>query len=570
MYQKLLILVLVLTSNVVLAQRKKFQINGAARGYYFINQLNIDDDLDSITTRKANYGHTLLDLGVSVFPNENTEVLGMFRIRNELGGFWGGGVSFNVRQLTLKGVAGNVLRYELGDIDLAMTPYTLHNFREEGVVNEGDVFALRRDIVYYDMFYNDDQWRMQGAKLNFGLEFGKVIESIDVKGFMTRQRATNGATEPERLYGGGTVTIRQSENLSIALNSVNIFDLKETIPDSILYKNNVHTAELNYHRALKENLDIGLKSEAGLSNARYINYQDVRAPEKLNEWFYDLAFTSSMKDKGIDLALGYKDVGADFLSPGAQTKRVDYSKFPGVYQQITNDATGRPVSYTDFISGSTENAFRISEELLPYQAAYNNTNPYGLATPNRRGFYLDATRTDSTKFRESFLRVAAMTQSRGTGTDEKKRFLLVEAGTDLYINDFLDWKKQIKLDLGLRFENTSRPGEVFETVKLNSAMADLGLSVEFATNLDLLLGTKIWQVTGNAFVNERNRYNVIENFDIVDFDFMENAYAAGLRYRFSDNTNLAAQYQLSGIAHKDPAIADYSISQFTILFSLAF
>ncbi|MEM7040450.1 MAG: hypothetical protein AAF570_26025, partial [Bacteroidota bacterium] len=416
----------------------------------FANQLDIDDDLDSLTTRKANYGHTLLDLGVSVFPNKNTEVIGMFRIRNELGGFWGGGVTFNVRQLTLKGVAGGVVRYEVGDIDLSMTPYTLHNFREEGVVNEADVFALRRDIVYYDMFYTDNNWRMQGAKLDFGLDFGSGIRGIDVKGFLTRQRPTDGATLPERLYGGGTVTIDQSKYLSIGLNSVNIFDLKQTIPDSIQYKNNVHTATVNARYPLNDKMELGLAAEGGTSSARYINYQDVRAPENLAEWFYDAAATADFKDLGINVALGYKDVGADFLSPGAQTKRINFGRFPALYQQFTNDAVGRAPSYSDFISANTENSFRISEELMAYNAAYANTNPYGLATPNRRGVYLEATRTDSSTFRNSFIQAAMLSQSRGTGTVEKKTFMLIEAGTDLYLNDFWDGKKDLKLDLGVR------------------------------------------------------------------------------------------------------------------------
>ena len=93
------------------SQNEKFQINGTARSYLFSNELKIDNSIDSITPRKSNYGHNLLDLGISVFPNTQTEVIGIFRIRNELGGFWGGGVSFNVRQLTLKGVANNVVRY---------------------------------------------------------------------------------------------------------------------------------------------------------------------------------------------------------------------------------------------------------------------------------------------------------------------------------------------------------------------------------------------------------------------------------------------------------------------------
>ena len=369
MIKKTLIVLFVILSNYIFGQQKKFQINGAARGYFFSNELNIDESLDTITTRKANYGHTLLDMGVNLFPNNNTEVLAMFRIRNELGGFWGGGVSFDVRQLSLKGVAADVVRYELGDIDLKMTPYTLFNYQEEGVINEGDVFALRRDIVHYDMFYNNNNsWRMQGAKANFGLEFNGLIKSLDFKTFITRQRATDGILEPERLFGGGTIKLVQSDNLSLAFNTVNIFDLEGTIPDSIQYKNNVHTFNLNYSKDLNEKIKLDFKSEAGISNARYINYADNRAPETMNDWFYDVSVVSNFKGKNTSITLGYKDVGADFLSPGAQTKRINYSKFPALYQQITNDAIGRQISYSDVISGNTENSFKISEELMPYYA----------------------------------------------------------------------------------------------------------------------------------------------------------------------------------------------------------
>jgi len=569
MRRNLFIFALMLLPTLMWGQRQKFQINGAARGYYFVNNLDIEDNIDTTTTRRSNYGHTLLDMGVSVFPNANTEVLGMFRIRNELGGFWGGGVSFNVRQLTLKGVAGNAVRYEVGDIDVGMTPYTLFNFQEEGVVNEGDVFSLRRDIVYYDMFYNDDNWRMQGGQVDFGLDFTSGIEGIDFHGFLTRQRAA-GANVPERLYGGGSVTIRQSEFLSVGLNSVNVFDLLQTIPDSIQYKNNVHTATLDYSRPVNGNFDLGLQAEGGFSNARYINYMDARAPELQSEYFYDAALVAELEDRGLEVRLGYKDIGADFLSPGAQTKRIDYSRFPGLYQQLTNDVVPRPVSYADLISANTENSFRISEELLAYNAAYNNTTPYGTATPNRAGVYLQAIRSDSTGFRESFLRVSALQQSRGTGTENKKQFLVVEAGTDVFLNDYLGWEKMLKLDLGVRFENTSRSGEVFEAIDLNSTFADIGLSLEFVDNFDILAGAKLMNVEGNAFVNQRNRFNLIENFNVVNYDFTENTLAAGLRYRFNDDNIISAQFQRFNINHQDDALVDYGISQFNFLFSSFF
>jgi opacity protein-like surface antigen len=228
------------------------------------------------------------------------------------------------------------------------------------------------------------------------------------------------------------------------------------------------------------------------------------------------------------------------------------------------------MSYADVISGNTENSFRISEELMSYNAAYNNTTPYGLATPNRRGVYFEALREDTALFRRSFIQVARLSQSRGTGTSEKMNFILAEAGTDVYLNDIIGWKKEIKIGLGVRYENSSRAGEEYETAKLNSTLIDLGLSVEFLTKLDLLLGAKLWNVSGNAFVNERNRYNTVENFDIVELDFVENTYAGGLRYRFNENNSVTAQYQLFEIAHADEQMADYGMSQFTFLLSLSF
>jgi hypothetical protein len=570
MGKKIILIVSLLVPFLGWAQRQKFQINGAARGYYFVNRLEIDPELDSITTRKANYGHTLFDMGVSVFPNESTEVEGIFRIRNELGGFWGGGVAFDVRQLTLRGVAGKVVRYELGDIDLSMTPYTLQNFQEEGVVNEADVFALRRDVVHYDMFYQNDTWRMQGAQTSFGLSFDKFIKGLDVSSFLTRQRPTDGIRQPERLFGGGTLTLIQSDRLQLGLNSVNIFDLQRTIPDSIQYKNNVHTGILKFNQPLNEKIKLGLEAEGGISNARYVNYRDPKAPEKRNEWFYDAAAKLDLPTTGISITGGYKDIGADFLSPGAQTKRINFGRFPGLFQQITNNASGRPASYTDFISGATDNSYRISEQLMPYVAAYTYSNPYGLATPNRRGAYLKAERLDSTGFRKSFLQAALLTESRGTGTLEKKRFLLIETGTDWYVNDHLGWKKDIKLDVGLRYELTRRGGQEFEQINLGSMMVDAGLSLEVVDNLDLMGGLKLWRAKGNALIDLRNRYNTIENFDIVDYDFWENAYAGGVRYRFNPRNALSAQYQVFNIRHLDASETDYGISQFTILFSLAF
>ena len=553
------------------AQTKKFQINGDARGYLFAKNLNIDQELDSIQSKKANYGHTLIDLGFSIFPNENTEIIASFRIRNELGGFWGGGVSFNVRQLTLRGVAGKLVKYELGDVDLKMTPYTLFNNLEEGAVNEAEVFSLRRDIVHYDMFYtNHNTWRMQGGKVQFGLKFDKFVQGIDFSGFITRQRPTDGISVPERLYGGGTMTWRQNENLTFAINSINLFDLTETINDSIRYSNNVTTFSGNYLAPLTDNIKFGFLTEAGTSNVQYKNYVNPLAPALQEDWFFDAAMQAKFKKQNILVKLGYKDVGADFFSPGAQTKRVDFNRFPGVFQQYTNAAIGRPVNLTDIINHNAEYSYQISDQLMAYNVAYNNITPYGAATPNRTGVYLNAERSDTVKIKRSFIHVAQLYESRGMGTNQKKAFTSIAAGADIAINDFFAWKRRIIFNVGIQHDITQRKGEVFEEINLSSTLIDLGLSFNIVDQLDLMVGMKYFQAKGNEFMIERNAFNAVQDFRPMDIDFSEVTSAFGLRYRFSETNHLLVNYQNHNITHRGNAGTNYGISQFNILYRLTF
>jgi len=105
-------IVLALASLQGYAQKaRKLSFIGGARSSVFSNALSVSDTLIDTTTAKNNYGgYTLLDLGFNIQPNKQTEIMGMFRIKNNYGGFWGSGVQFDVRQLWVKGVVGNALR----------------------------------------------------------------------------------------------------------------------------------------------------------------------------------------------------------------------------------------------------------------------------------------------------------------------------------------------------------------------------------------------------------------------------------------------------------------------------
>ncbi len=555
----------------VKSQNEKFQINGSARSYLFSNELQIDNSLDSITPRKSNYGHNLLDLGISVFPNAETEVIGIFRIRNELGGFWGGGVTFNVRQLTLKGVANKVIRYEIGDIDLKMTPYTLFNTTEEGVINESDIFKVRRQVFHYDLFYQKNQWRMQGAKIDFNVLTNSVIEKTNVKGYLTRQRATDGLNQPERLYGGGSLNLICNSKFNFKINSSNLFDLTKTLGnDSTKFTNYVLTSLLTYKLTNKKSIAFEILGEGGFSNSNYISYSNFNAPASLGDWFYDITSSTHFKEKKIIFKLGVKDIGKDFRSPGAQTKRINYSQSPGLYQQFTNEYIGREVSFSDIINGNADATFKISETLMAYNAAYSNTNPYGDATPNRRGLYVNIENLDSLKTKKNYLKCMFLQESVGSGTLKRKSFILTQIGSNIRLNNFFKLKKLLKINLGLRNEITLRGGEEYEKISLTSNFLDAGLSYEFIPKLNLLFGVKVWQAKGNENLTIRDEFNTVIDFEAIDINFKESIVAAGFKYDFDKKNTLTLQYQNFQLKNSSVNRVDYGISEFIILYSLNF
>jgi hypothetical protein len=332
----------------------------------------------------------------------------------------------------------------------------------------------------------------------------------------------------------------------------------------------VTTFSGNYLAPLTDNVKFGFLSEAGTSNAQYKNYVNPLAPALQEDWFFDAAMQAKFKKQNLLVKLGYKDVGADFFSPGAQTKRVDFNRFPGVFQQYTNAAIGRPVNLTDIINHNAEYSYKINEQLMAYNVAYNNITPYGAATPNRTGVYLNAERSDTVKIKRSFIQLAQLYESRGMGTNEKKAFTSLAAGADVAINDFFSWKRRIVFNFGIQHDITRRKGEVFEEIKLSSTLIDLGLSFNIVDQLDLMVGTKYFQAKGNEFMIERNAFNAVQDFRPMDIDYRELTSAFGLRYRFSETNHLLVNYQNHNITHRGNAGTNYGISQFNILYRLTF
>ena len=152
----------VFLTTVIFAQErvKKVEFYGGARTNILFQDLA--DDSDTLNVQKANYGHSLIDLGILIRPSNDTEIITELRMRNELGGFYGAAVNFGVRRLTLKGVINDAIRYKIGDIDLKLTPYTLFNNGYQDQVN-----PLLRLIPFMQRDSVDMSSRYQPMQDNF-------------------------------------------------------------------------------------------------------------------------------------------------------------------------------------------------------------------------------------------------------------------------------------------------------------------------------------------------------------------------------------------------------------------
>ena len=132
-------------------------LSSYSRGLIYTDEMKTDGVPDTVTAARTQSGHALVDLGLHVQPNPNLEVMGMIRVRNDFGGFWGSGVTFDLRQLWVRGVIADIIRFQLGDIDYRMSPYTFRNEDEWILGGTSTVSQTSLDMLRYDIFQNDQE-----------------------------------------------------------------------------------------------------------------------------------------------------------------------------------------------------------------------------------------------------------------------------------------------------------------------------------------------------------------------------------------------------------------------------
>ncbi len=590
----LLTSILILTSNISNAQdgsakasvkqedKPKLEFNGLGRT--IISQTGIDGDIleaDSSTIENITDGEFLLDLQVNATPNKNSEVSTIIRLRNEFGGFFGAGMAVEVRELWARGVIAEVLKYRIGDMDVVMSPYTLFNPDEEGFVNEPAVFAPQREVVHYEQFYTDENTRrLQGASLDFGLDFAQGLKDMRAKGFIARIRGTDFFTVPNRLVTGGeldfsTVTFNDSLGLKadFGVNVVHTFDDLQSGDATSGIRNTVSTFDFDV--TILDNKDMGLHlvGETGMSNLELvdrINDADSLLLEE-DDTFLDIGAQLKLKKQNLTLSVSFVDIGPDFFSIGAQSRRVDYNANKTFYNRIGEGQELRQPGLFDLTRDRGLYSFASSDRLMAYDPRYSNTMPYGNATANRQGLRFGIEYGEMDDKINAKIDGAFLKELRGQGTSELKSFTLLRAAANFNIHKMTSAKNKLKATIGLQLESASRGGVEIEKVDLSSNLIELGLEAELFSKFELLLGAKIFTSEGTDYVPLIGQFNDVQDFPAPYIaDDQEILYGLGVKYEFKKDVYMTLQYNSysSQLGTDNPN--DYDLNQIFVLYNMKF
>lgn len=550
---------------------KKFSLNGTARTLAFMDNLTEDlPEVDTITAPKGLSSHTLVDLGMLIRPGENLAIQSTVRIRNDFGGFWGSGVTFDVRELYVKGVVKDVVRYQVGDVHYKLTPYTCYNNKQELSSFTPIAFSHLSDQVAYDNYFlNDGAWRQQGAAIDFGILFNKYIKEIDWNLYTGRVLTTYGGGAPDRLFTAANMTVLQSKYLSAGINYTNLYDFAGTSANIKNLQNPVFTGTANVQYGIGDFMLLA-DGEIGQSSAEILN--DSLAPV-LTDNFFDTKIQGTYKPWQLNVFVKMKSVGVNFRSPGAQTKRINFEATPLAYERITNDQVIREINTLDLMREADLYNLQLQSGLMAFDPKYDNITPYGDATPNRQGFEVGLEWSgwkNAVKLNASY---TAQTEIKGQGTLNLRNFTRMEAMGTIAINELVKLKNSIKLEVGLRSDNTSRPGESgVPSVDLNTNILSVGLSANIIADLDMLVGLQQHSFSGFEFTNQVNAYDEIINFREYTVDGNQQLVGGGLRWNFSEKAYLMGQYnQLSWNNNVvDDVLPSYTIGNFAFIYSMKF
>ena len=532
------------------AQSPDFSLNGLGRSIISNNSLsgNLVDANEGAQTKDVS-GYNLFDLQSNLDLDSTFNAKAIFRTKSPFGTSFGSLTNFEFRQFSMGGNV-NGFKYNIGDIRVEISPFTVFNSNLVGTGFESHLFSQRRDIIEYENFNDGNTWLLQGTSGQYGWNIGEN-SGLGIYAFTTRTNSSNELNNSDRLLSGGRLEFQYNQDLKFGFNEVSLYDLVTKTAD-FDYNNNVITADLVYNIDLSD-AKITFGAEGGGS---FYNFRDNLSETDTS--YKDFVISSDveylLKDKGLKFGLDVKRVGALFSSPTAQSRRYNPLTAPGLFSEVKSAQ-----SYYDRFTDEAVYNNSINVNLMPYFNIFNNLSPYGDATPNR--FVVGATFTTDTSITslESSVRFDYGTEVVGEGGEAKRTFIVLTGGGIAHLGTYLNINRLFDVNAGIRYESTSRNEGA--KIALNSLLLDLGASVEAVKKMDLLVGVKYFSAKGNEFTTVRDGFNLVTNFNEVNYDVSELILSGGARIRFSEKQSFTINYNLVNFSDERTESAAYNLGQ---------
>jgi hypothetical protein len=540
----------------------KFSLNGLGRSFITNNQLSGNIMAGDTKTHSAGLGgYNLFDLQNNLAVDSAFQAMAVYRVRSEFGSFYGSANSFEFRQFKLMGKIRE-FKYEIGDVRVELTPFTVFNFGDMYHKYESEIFQVRRSISEYENMNVGSGWLLQGAHLQYKHEFEKC--GVGAYGFVTRTTATNEMSVSDRLLSGGRLGVHCGESLKIGATYVGLSDV-DIQSATYSYKNYVGTGDVEYIKNSDASA-LTVKFEGGASSFTYKNQAAVNDTTKsFQDYFLDLTAQLALKGPGIKFTLNVTDVGQYFNSPTAQTRRVVDNMNPSLFGMVNNASVMRaPILFDRMTSEQLYNS-KIAYVLSPYLNEFNNAQPYGKATPNRMGASLMVSSDTAMKNINFEAGVDYLNEIVGEGTTDLRNFMVVKGGVKLEIGKMMALGRKLDFSVGGRMEKTSRAGA--GKIDLASTVADAGVAFEVVKKIDLLFGYKMLMANGNEFQAPRNAFNEVSALKAVSVNSTEGIASVGAQLRFSTMQAFSVHYNMVNYNNTLLTAGSYNISQLLLSYT---
>ena len=578
MKRNILILIIFLSAMSLHAQlNENIWFDGLSRSYFARDA--IDKSMsDTLSSKNSSNGYNLLDLNTHVNPIKDLEIFAQLRIRNSFGSFFGSGTQISVRQLSAKGIINNKIRFSVGDLFLKQSKFTLYNYDEELSFFENQILKPYRDIIHYENFYIDNRWRLQGIQTDFSFKFDRYIRNLDFDFFISRPNGSSQINETtytsDILLSGGSIFSKINKKLSLSLNHINLFEVPSSGTKNISVRNPVYDLSLlhsidNTNYSLKQKLQTGFSSRYWLHSELENEIEDSTSNETQGMYF-EIDNRYIKKDSTLLFKLGYRYVDPDFRSAGSQTRRIDYidGNNNTIYPFYTNMSVARQPSLFDLVSDEQLYNQDISSLLMAFNPIYSNILPYGDATPNRSGVYLNAKINNSNKLILVKIKTGFYKEIIGQGALEKRSFRLLKGSLKINLHKSLNLKKELSLIASSESERTVRGGDEISSLNLISNHMNISVNAELAKKFFVQASYKQFNANGNEFLIQRDNFGNITYYTPSQIDQKDHMLSIGTMYKFRKNVYANVHYNWWGLKFVDQPSLDYKYNRLLLILSV--